>query len=92
MSEIDVLIVPSLRNSSVKAADLLISSDYDVVFLNFPSNLQSLISEYVLSGITLQELISKIKLMKFIPDPAASWLYLNEPILEAPMEKGKDRI
>ena len=81
MSKIDVLIVPSLRSSAVKASRILADSGYDVIFLNLPTNLQSLISEYTSGSISLQELISRIGSMRLIPEPISSWLYLNEPLL-----------
>ena len=83
MSRINVLIVPNLRTSSSKAAEILRSSSYRMVFLNFPSNLQSLISEYASGHLTLQNLIRKIESLRLIPEPISSWLYLNEPLLEA---------
>jgi len=43
---IEVLIVPGLQSSARKAADLLVGSRYDIVFLNFPRNIQSLIWSY----------------------------------------------
>lgn len=81
MSRIDVLIVPSLRSSAVKASRILADSEYDVIFLNLPRNLQSLISEYTSGSISLQELISRIDSMRLIPESISSWLYLNEPLL-----------
>ena len=83
MSRIDVLIVPNLRTSSSKAAEILRSSNYRIVFLSFPSNLQSLISEYTSGRLTLRNLIRKIESLRLIPEPISSWLYLNEPLLEA---------
>ena len=82
MSRIDVLIVPSLRSSAEKAAEILADFRYDMIFLNLPMNLQSLISEYISRSISLQELISKIGRMKLIPESITSWLYLNEPLLK----------
>jgi len=81
MSRIDVLIVPSLRSSAVKASRILADSEYDVIFLNLPRNLQSLISEYTSGSISLQELISRIESMRLIPESISSWLYFNEPLL-----------
>ena len=89
MSRIDVLIVPSLRSSAVKAAKILTDSGYDVIFLNLPINLQSLISEYTSGSISLQELISKIGSMRLIPESISSWLYLNEPLLRTLRRIGK---
>ncbi|RLI12545.1 hypothetical protein DRO35_02845 [Candidatus Bathyarchaeota archaeon] len=83
MSKIDVLIVPKLRKSSLKAAKILRSSNYRVIFLDFPSNLQSLISEYIASHLKLQDLLCKIESLRLIPEPVSSWLYLNNPLLEA---------
>jgi len=83
MPRIDLLIVPSLRASAAKAAEVLTSLNYRALFLNLPSNLQYLISEYALGNISLQEMLYKIESMRLIPEPVGSWLYLNEPLIEA---------
>lgn len=83
MAEIELVIVPSLRSSSRKAADLIKSREYNMVFLNFPRNLQPLISELVSGRIQLSSALDRIKEEKLIPEPIGAWLYLNGPILEA---------
>ncbi|MBC7129656.1 hypothetical protein H5T51_00355 [Candidatus Bathyarchaeota archaeon] len=83
MAEIHLFIVPALRSSARKAAELVKSQEYDVIFLNFPRNLQSLISDHVLGKITLIQALNRIKAEKLIPEPLNAWLYLNEPIIEA---------
>ncbi len=90
MAEVDVLIVPSLRSSAVKAANMLINGNYNVVFLNYPCNLQSSIRSYAHGFASLKDLIAYIKRGRLIPEPANSWLYLNEPILDALQKLGKD--
>ena len=80
---IEVLIVPGLQSSARKAADLLVSSRYDTIFLNFPRNLQSLVSSYVLGMQSLESLRRTIESEKLVPEPVGTWFYLNDPILEA---------
>jgi hypothetical protein len=80
---IEVLIVPGLQSSARKAADLLVSSRYDTVFLNFPRNLQSLIRSYALGSQNLESFRKTIEIGKLIPEPIGTWFYLNAPLLEA---------
>ncbi|MBS7616229.1 hypothetical protein KEJ45_03400 [Candidatus Bathyarchaeota archaeon] len=89
MAEVDVLIVPSLRSSAVKAANML-NGNYNVVFLNYPYNLQSSICSYAYGFASLNDLVERIKCGSFIPEPVNSWLYLNEPILEVLQRLRKD--
>ncbi|MEM3666866.1 MAG: hypothetical protein QW222_07290 [Candidatus Bathyarchaeia archaeon] len=90
MAEIDVFILPSLRSSAVKAANMLINGNYNVVFLNYPCNLQSSICSYAYGFASLKDLVERIKCGGFIPETVNSWLYLNEPILEVLQRLGKD--
>ena len=90
MAEVDVLIVPSLRSSAVKAANMLINGGYNVVFLNYPNNLQPFIRSYAYGLASLKDLVERIKCGSFIPEPVNSWLYLNEPILEVLQRICKD--
>lgn len=80
---VHVAIVPPLRSSSKKAAELIKSQRYDVVFLDFPRNLQPIIADHVWGRISLSQMLEKIKAEKLLPEPLGAWLYLNEPILEA---------
>ena len=80
---IEVLIVPSLQSSARKAADLLVGSRYETVFLNFPRNLQSLVSSYMLGMQSLDGLRRALENEKLIPEPVGTWFYLNAPLLEA---------
>jgi len=80
---IEVIIVPGLQSSARKAADLLVSSRYDTVFLNFPRNLQSLVSSYALGTQSLENLRKTLEYEKFIPEPVGTWFYLNTPLLKA---------
>lgn len=90
MAEVDVLIVPSLRASALKASNILVSSHYDVVFLNFPHNLQTVVSSCVLGITTFRELVDKINCGRLVPEPVSSWLFLNEPLLEALQNLGRN--
>lgn len=83
MAEIEIVIVPHLRSSSRKAADLIKSRGYNMIFLNFPRNLQPLISELSSGRIQLGNVLDIIKVERLIPEPIGAWLYLNGPILEA---------
>jgi len=82
MAEICILMVPSLRSSMEKAASLIVEFDYDVVFLNFPYNLQSIVSRYTAGQMILNHFLAIIKTQHLIPEPVNSWLYLNQPLLE----------
>jgi len=83
MVEIDVLIVPSLQSSAKKAAEIILNSNYDSVFLNFPKNLQPLVLECASRRLTPQEVQKRIEAERLIPEPVGSWFYLNLPLLEA---------
>jgi hypothetical protein len=83
MAEICLIIVPYLRSSARKAAEIVKNMECDAIFLNFPRNLQSIISDYVSGRISLSGMLSKIEAGRFLPEPLGAWLYLNEPILEA---------
>jgi hypothetical protein len=83
MVEIDVLIVPSLQSSSRKAAEIILNSNYDSVFLNFPKNLQPLMLECASRRLTPPEVQKRIEVERLIPESVGSWFYLNLPILEA---------
>jgi len=83
MVEIDVLIVPSLQSSAKKAAEIILNSNYDSVFLNFPKNLQPLVLKCASRRLTPQEVQKRIEAERLIPEPAGSWFYLNLPLLEA---------
>lgn len=89
MAEICILMVPSLRSSMEKAASLIIEFDYDVVFLNFPYNLQSIVSRYTAGQMTLNHFLAIIRTQHLIPEPVNSWLYLNQPLLERLPTLGK---
>ncbi|MCS7114747.1 MAG: hypothetical protein RMJ15_09100 [Nitrososphaerota archaeon] len=82
MAEVCVLMVPSLRSSMAKAASLIVEADYDVVFINFPYNLQSIVLSYASEHLSLNDLVNVIKSERLIPEPINTWLYLNQPILE----------
>lgn len=90
MAQVDVVMLPSLRSSAVKAANMLINGNYNVVFLNYPSNLQSFICSYAYGFVSLKDLVEHIKCGSFIPEPVNLWLYLNEPILEVLQRLGKN--
>lgn len=83
MAEVFVLMVPNLRSSMAKAASLIVEADYDVVFINFPYNLQSVVFRYASERLTLKDLLNVIRSERLIPEPINTWLYLNEPILES---------
>ncbi|MEM2466064.1 MAG: hypothetical protein QXZ47_02055 [Candidatus Bathyarchaeia archaeon] len=83
MVEVHVLMVPSLRSSMAKAASLIVKADYNVVFINFPYNLQPIISSYAAGQMTLSHLINIIRSKNLIPEPVNSWLYFHEPLLES---------
>jgi hypothetical protein len=80
MKKIDIIIVPNLRSSYEKLSEFILNSNYDVIFLNFPRFLNSLIRDFSLNKITYDELINKIS--KIIPEYINSWLYINEPIIK----------
>lgn len=80
MAEIHILIVPNLRNSYEKTAMMIKNSFYDMIFLNLPRNLQSLISKYYYGKINFNEFIEKLKIL--LPEPKNTWIYLFEPILK----------
>jgi hypothetical protein len=88
--KIDVLIVPGLQSSAKKAAETISNSSYNSIFLNFPRNLQPLISECALGHFTPQEVCERIVAERLIPEPVGTWFYLNMPLLEAIHGMGED--
>lgn len=82
MAEVHILMVPTLRSSTAKAANLIVQSDYDTIFLNFPYNLQSIVLSYAAHQITLNHLLNMIRIQNLIPEPVTTWIYLNQPLLE----------
>jgi hypothetical protein len=80
MKKIDIIIVPNLRSSHEKLSEFILKSNYDVLFLNFPRFLNSLIRDFSLNKIKYDEFMNKIS--KIIPEYINSWLYINEPIIK----------
>jgi len=84
MARIEIILVPDLRSSGVKAADLLQrGTDFDVLLLDFPETLRTKINDLAEYDINYEELISTIRRERILPEPLESWTYLAEPILRA---------
>ena len=84
MADIEIILVPELRRSAVKAVSLLQDmSGLEVILLDLPETLEKEIGKLAAYEITYEELIRKIRQERLLPEPLESWTYLTEPVLRA---------
>jgi hypothetical protein len=84
MSKIEILMVPDLRSSVVKAVHLLEARcDVGLLLLDFPETLEIKLSKLADYETSYEELITMIRRERILPEPLESWTYLAEPILRA---------
>jgi hypothetical protein len=79
---IEILVAPNLRTSWIKVVKRLEKGDYDMLFLNFPKNLEDLIVELAYDKLPSQDLIEEVRDKGLLPEPIGAWSYTAEPLLE----------
>jgi len=83
-SRVEIILVPDLRSSAIKAIGLLRSRpDLDVLLLDFPETLEHEVNRLAEYQITYEQLIRTIREKRILPEPLESWTYTAEPILRA---------
>ena len=82
---VDLLIVPNLRTSSMKASRLLKEGGggCEFLLLNTPMEMEDILREFAAERISCDELIYEARRLDLIPEPSGSWDYFMRPILEA---------
>ena len=80
---IEILAAPSLRTSWKKMAAHLEKVSYDRLFLNFPQNLEGIITELSEGKLSYEDFIENIEEERLVPEPVGSWAYTAEPILRS---------
>ena len=80
---IEILVAPSLRISWMKTVAHLKKANYDRLFLNFPQNLEHLVTELSEGRLAYEDFIDKVREEKLVPEPVGSWMYTAEPMLRS---------
>ena len=84
MADIEIILVPELRRSAVKAVSLLQDmSGLEVILLDLPETLEKEIGKLAAYEMTHEELVRKIRQERLLPEPLENWTYLTEPVLRA---------
>jgi len=80
---IEILVAPSLRISWIKMVAHLKKANYDRLFLNFPQNLEHLVTKLSQGRLAYEDFIDKVREEKLVPEPMGSWMYTAEPVLKS---------
>ncbi|MEM3003850.1 MAG: hypothetical protein QXK96_00940 [Candidatus Bathyarchaeia archaeon] len=89
---LEILIVPNLRSSAVKASRIVEDrDDIQVLFLPEPQALEPYARRLASGNMSFKDFVEKVQSLKLLPEPIGSWLYVSEPILRALPRLKKNR-
>jgi len=83
-SSLDILLVPNLRSSAIKASRIVEDKDdIHALFLSEPQDLERYVRRLVRGQLSFEVFVEQVKSSKLVPEPIGGWLYTSEPILRS---------